>query len=189
MNFLILLGILLFIIGLAAFSYLIYTNLEDKKFIQRIFDLETTSNNLIESTETEESPFQIKLHRAGITKKEFVEVRMAGLFISFLMLFLIIYMNEDLEINIMLGAIGLFSGTYFPTLYLDEMYKARVERIDSDLSTFLDMIIIFLEAGSGLNNAMLEVTKRTSEVIGKDLLSEINRFVLEAATLPSDVVF
>jgi tight adherence protein C len=188
MTLLAFLGISLFLIFLVLLSYLIYDYSEQKRFLKSVFDLEDSNVDLLEQ-QTSISKLELKLHRAGTTLKEFNEIRFLGLFLGAMMLFLVLYMQESMMVNILLGVFGIFSATYFPYLYLDEMYKARVERIEGDLSTFLDMIIIFLEAGSGLNNAMLEVTKRTTEVIGNDLLSEINRFVLESATLSADNAF
>jgi len=76
-----------------------------------------------------------------------------------------------------------------PYIYLDEQIKARIKRIDNDLAIFIDLLIIILEGGGGLNNAIDKVTQEAEDVLGKDLLEESKKFKNEFITYSSDIAY
>ena len=61
--------------------------------------------------------------------------------------------------------------------------------IDKDLAIFLDLLIIILEGGGGLNNAIDRVTVDGEGVLGKDLLEESRKFKNEFIAYSSEVAY
>jgi len=57
------------------------------------------------------------------------------------------------------------------------------------LPVFIDLLIIILEGGGGLNNAIDKVTTEGESVLGPDLLEESKKFKNEFITYSSDVAF
>lgn len=133
--------------------------------------------------------FQLKLLKAGLTQKQFNEVVIAGVVSGSSLLFLVWFMQFSLMVNVALivAAVGII--LFMPLVYLEEQISARIKRIDNDLAIFLDMLIIILEGGGGLHNAIDRVTTDGSEVLGKDLLEESRTFKNEFITYSSEVAY
>ncbi|HIC44831.1 MAG TPA: hypothetical protein EYO73_11330, partial [Sulfurimonas sp.] len=133
--------------------------------------------------------FKLKLAQAGLKEKEFYEIVLGGILTGISLALLPLILNLSLMINAILIFIGLVVATITPLLYLEEQRKARIKRIDNDLAIFLDLLIIILEGGGGLNNAIDEVTTQGKSVLGKDLLEESERFKYEYITYSSEVAY
>lgn len=167
--------------------WLIETQYKHHQLIQYIFNFDD-SFSLIKRTENKnKADFKVKLTRAGITSKEFKEIVFASIVAGISLIFLTFILDLDAFFNIFLIIIGIGIMVLAPFLYLDEQIKARINRIDKDLAIFLDLIIIILEGGGGLNNAIDKVTKEATKVLGKDLLEESRIFKYEYITYGSDV--
>lgn len=135
------------------------------------------------------SKFKLQLLQAGISKKEFQEIVIAsviaGVSIFSLIFLLDLSLVKEAGVIILSLAIAIFT----PYIYIQEQIKARIKRIDNDLSVFLDLLIIILEGGGGLNNAIDEVTTQGENVIGKDLLDESRHFKYEMISYGSEIAF
>jgi len=174
------------IIGLL--SWYVYIDYTFKKRINSIFKLYDT--DLISKQDTEKAiRFKLKLTQAGISKKEFKEIVFVSVLAGLAISYLIFMLNLSMTMNILIGIIAFAIATMTPMIYVDEQRKARIKRIDSDLAIFLDLLIIILEGGGGLNNAIDQVTIDGESVLGKDLLSESKRFKYEFITYGSDVAY
>ena len=173
---------------IALLSWYVYIDYKFKMRINSIFKLYDT--DLIASEDSEKAMiFKLKLTQAGISKKEFKEIVLASVVAGLAVMSLIYILNLSILINIFIALVGLSIASMTPMLYVEEQRKSRIKRIDSDLAIFLDLLIIILEGGGGLNNAIDQVTIDGSSVLGKDLLSESKRFKYEFITYGSDVAY
>jgi tight adherence protein C len=177
---------LIVIIGLL--SRYVYIDYKFKNRINSIFKLYDT--DLISKQDSEKSiRFKLKLTQAGLSKKEFKEIVLASIVAGLAISYLIVLLELSTLMNTLIAIISLAIATMTPMIYVDEQRKARIKRIDNDLAIFLDLLIIILEGGGGLNNAIDQVTIDGESVLGKDLLSESKRFKYEFITYGSDIAY
>lgn len=132
---------------------------------------------------------QAKLTRAGLTQQQFYEIIGASIVAGLALVSLIFILNLSLAVQIGIIFIALCIAIFMPFIYLAEQITARIKRIDNDLAIALDLIIIILEGGGGLNNAIDKVTKEAVNVLGKDLLQEFERFKYELVSYGSNVAY
>lgn len=133
--------------------------------------------------------FALKLTRAGLTMKQFQEIFAVSILAGFALISLVFILDMSSAANTFFIFLGVVVGLFTPYLYLEEQIKARIKRIESDLAVFIDLLIIILEGGGGLNNAIDRVTQEGESVIGKDLLEESKKFKNEYITYSSDIAF
>ncbi len=177
---------LLVIIGLL--SWYVYLQYKHDQWIYKIFYKEE-STLLTQNESDKKAEFQLKLVRAGLSQKEFTEIIIGGV-IAGISLFSLIFILDLNGINaVAVGIISLAIASLTPFLYLEEQIKARIKRIDNDLAIFIDLLIIILEGGGGLNNAIDKVTIEGTKVLKKDLLDESRRFKNEFITYSSEVAY
>ena len=145
---------------------------------------------IISDTHTaRKAEFKLKLQRAGLSKKQFNEIIVAGIVAGAALISLIFILDFSLVNKIFFIILGVAIAVGTPFLYLEEQIKARIKRIDNDLPIFIDLLIIILEGGGGLNNAIDKVTTEGESVLGPDLLGESKKFKNEFITYSSDVAF
>ena len=169
-------------------SWYVYIDYKFKERIKSIFKL--YDSNLIGGQDTEKTiRFKLKLTQAGISKKEFKEIVFASIIGGLAVLSLIYILKLSMMMNIFIALIGVSIASLTPMLYVEEQRKSRIKRIDNDLAIFLDLLIIILEGGGGLNNAIDQVTIDGESVLGKDLLSESKKFKYEFITYGSDAAY
>lgn len=174
-----------FVLLLVYYFYLNYTHKRWLKAVFEVYDLA-----LLTQKENEKyRDFKLKLARGGISQKEFIEIIGVAILAGISLFSLIFIINFSPMIQIALGVLGLSIAFLMPFLYLEEQIKARIKRIDNDLAIFIDLLIIILEGGGGLNNAIDEVTIKGTTVLGKDLLEESKRFKNEFITYSSEVAY
>jgi len=145
---------------------------------------------IISKEESEKkAAFELKLTRAGITQKEYQEIQIVSFIAGVAIIALVFILHLALLLNVFLVFIGLLTMIFTPFIYLDEQIKARIKRIENDLAVFIDLLIIILEGGGGLNNAIDKVTIEGEKVLGKDLLDESKKFKNEFITYSSEVAY
>ncbi len=150
----------------------------------------TNDDIIISDTHTaRKAEFKLKLQRAGLSKKQFNEIIVASIVAGAALISLIFILNLSLFTKIFFIVLGIAIAIGTPFLYLEEQIKARIKRIDNDLPIFIDLLIIILEGGGGLNNAIDKVTTEGESVLGPDLLGESKKFKNEFITYSSDVAF
>ena len=112
------------------------------------------------------------LIQAGITLKEYNEARML-----FALIGLILMISLPMLLSPMIGAIGIVIGIiciiFGGKMYIGIAKAERVEKIDKDLGTFLDLVNVILEAGGSLKNAFFTVSVKAKNIIDDELLKEI----------------
>lgn len=174
--------------AIGAFGYYAYDTYKRERWLREIFELARP-----EILEDHSSRFQkilkLKLTRAGITKKELIEVAIAGLIGGIALVSLIFLLKMSMFMNIVLAIAALAMTFGTAPLYLEEQISARIKRIEEDLSIFIDLLIIILEGGGGLNNAIDQVTKDGASVIRRDLLEESQLFKNEYVTYSSEIAY
>ncbi len=117
-----------------------------------------------------------------MTKKDFNEIVLASIIAGASILALVFILELSYLFNVLLILIGLGIMGLAPFLYLDEQCKTRAKKIDNDLAVFIDLLIIILEGGGGLKNAIDKVTYDAGDVLGKDLIEESKIFKYEVIT-------
>lgn len=183
-----------FIMSLSVLVFIVlsvwyfYIKFKHEQRIDSIFSLEKVQ--ILSSTQTKKKEdFKLKLIKAGITQKHFNEVIAAGIVTCFSLLYLVTILNLTFMMNILLILIAVSVAIFMPMLYLEEQIKARIKRIDNDLAIFIDLLIIILEGGGGLNNAIDRVTTDGENVLGPDLLEESRKFKNEYITYSSEIAY
>jgi tight adherence protein C len=176
-------SILLFFVILAIFIYRQYRH---QIWMNKLFFIQESD---ILKDDTKTIDFDMKLHQAGITKKEFVEVRVASIIAGLSILSLLYFIEFSLTIKILIIIVALGIAIATPHLYLQEQIKSRIKRLENDLAIFIDLLIIILEGGGGLHNAIDQVTADAKGVIGEELLKEWQRFKYELITYESEIAY
>ncbi len=187
-----LIATILIILSLVAMivllSWYVYIEQKKKNWLRSVFQLYDTAI-LSDADSIKATKFKMKLIQAGITRKQFNEIVLASIGAALSLVYLIYILNLSFMMNVFIGLLALFIATTMPILYVDEQRKARIKRIDKDLAIFIDLLIIILEGGGGLNNAIDEVTIEGKSVLGDDLLSESKLFKYEFITYGSDTAY
>ena len=165
-----------------------YSKYKHSKRIGKIFNLNSTKILSIEENKRK-TDFKLKLLKAGLTQKDFNEIILASIITGLSLLFLVYIINFSFMLNTSIIMVSILIAIFMPLVYLEEQVKARIKRIDSDLAVFLDMLIIILEGGGGLHNAMDRVTTEGGHVLGKDLLEETRTFKNEFIAYSSEIAY
>ncbi|MBA3026449.1 MAG: hypothetical protein FP820_08570 [Sulfurimonas sp.] len=186
------LAITLMIASLFSFLFLsvwyFYMKHLQVSWLKRVFH--GKDSDLIAQNESKrKNDFKLKLLQAGLTKKQFNEIVIASLVGGLALFSLVFILKPEFMTEVAITFSALIIAIFTPYLYLLEQIKARVKRIDGDLSVFIDLLIIILEGGGGLNNAIDEVTVQAKNVIGDDLLEESKRFKYELISYGSETAF
>jgi len=166
----------------------IFLKYKHAKRIESIFNIHNTQ--ILSQEETErKADFRLKLLKAGMTQKEFNEIIIAGVVTGLSLIFLVWFMSFSFVMNLFIVVVAISIIFFMPLIYLEEQINARIKRIDNDLAIFLDLLIIILEGGGGLHNAIDKVTQEGEGVLGPDLLEESRTFKNEFITYSSEVAY
>ena len=122
--------------------------------------------------EDDSNTLSFKLIQAGITLKEYTEARLI-----FALIGVIVMVSFPLLFSITVGVIGVIVGIiciiFGGKIYIEIAKAERIEKIDKDLGTFLDLVNVILEAGGSLKNAFFTVSTKAKNIIDDELLKEI----------------
>lgn len=181
-----------FLLSLIA-AYVGYIQYKKRKINKIMRVLREKREVILESTtEKDENKETIelewKLRRAGIVRREYYQI-LVLIYFTALVLMVVPYFFVSLNMAIMLGLSGVGLVIFGPNMYLESEKNARVEKIDHDLSTFLDLVVIILEAGGGLKNALNEVTHRGRTILCKELVGEIKILENELTNYDADTAY
>ncbi len=174
--------------AIGSFGYYAYDTFMRERWIREIFEVKQA--NILEDQSSQfEKTLRLKLARAGITKKELLEVAVGGMIAALALVALIFMLEMSFFMNSVFAVAALGIGLGTAPLYLEEQISARIKRIEEDLSIFIDLLIIILEGGGGLNNAIDQVTRDGASVIRRDLLEESKLFKNEYVTYSSETAY
>ncbi len=129
-----------------------------------------------------------KLLQAGIGKQEYFQTQLA-IYATALVLAIFPYFFFELQTSIMLTITAILIAIFAPGLYLDSAKNERVEKIDHDLSSFLDLIIIILESGGGLKNSLNFVADQAGSILSPILINEIKTLENELSNSDSKTAY
>jgi tight adherence protein C len=188
MSVLIFFAFLALMSAIGAFGYFAYDNYRRNRWMREIF--ESKRSHILEDQSSKfEKILRLKLTRAGLTKKQLIEVAVAGVIGGAALVALIFILDMSFFMNSVMALAALGMGIGTAPLYVEEQISARIKRIEEDLSIFIDLLIIILEGGGGLNNAIDQVTRDAHSVIRHDLLEESKLFKNEYVTYSSAVAY
>jgi len=180
------------VLGASLYGWRIY---KKRKYVRTIIAAlkEERSDILKEkhedsSNKDKEEEFEWKLLRAATTKSEFLQMRLL-IYAVGVLLFFAPYFYVSLNMSIVLAIFAVALIIFGPNLYLESSKDERVKKIDHDLSTFLDLVVIILEAGGGLKNALNEVSRRANGMLSKELIDEIRTLETELTNYSSVVAY
>lgn len=139
-------------------------------------------------TDNKKDKLSFKIIQAGITQKEYTEGRLLIALIG-----VILAISLPLLFSKTIGAIGIFLGilaiVFGGRIYLSIAKAERVEKIDKDLGTFLDLVNVILEAGGSLKNAFFVVSRKAKGIIDEELLKEIAILEYEMTNYSTKVAY
>lgn len=119
-----------------------------------------------------ETSFKFQLMQAGLVEKEYNEGKFLMIVIG-----LIVGVVVPIFFPNIIGFTAIVIGVLFVVfggkIYLYIAKTERVEKIERDLGTFLDLVNVILEAGGSLKNAFFAVSTNAHNIIDKELLKEI----------------
>jgi tight adherence protein C len=121
---------------------------------------------------TESAALGLQLIQAGITLKEYNEGRLVLTIIGLVLIISLVFVLP-FSVYIVCFAIGIVSIILSGKIYIYIAKSERIEKIDRDLGTFLDLVNVILEAGGSLKNAFFTVSTRAKGIIDDELLKEI----------------
>lgn len=167
----------IFLVLIVLIIWFFYDNKNVKKQIVQLSKLDTLAiveqeqkNIKNDDHATQSLPFL--LIQAGLTKKEYNEGKLV-----FSLIGIIVAIACPILFNSTIGIIGVIIGIlliiFGGKLYIYISKSERVEKINSDLGVFLDLINVILEAGGGLKNAFFTVSTRAHGILDEELLKEI----------------
>ncbi len=185
------------LLGIIA-GRLIYSHYRRTRYINSVIRTlkknNRTKNTIIEhkgkdkKNKSKKEELKWKLLQAGITQKEYFETKMAiYAFGVFMVVFAFFFFEKDTAIMIALS--GIVIAAFAPSFYLESAKSERVKKIDHDLSSFLDLIVIMLEAGAGLKNALNFVAKNGDKVFSELLINEIKILETELSNYDSQTAY
>ncbi len=193
-------SILLFSIAmlLSILGWIFYRHYQKRRYINKIIavlkEKSETSDTIMElhdedvKNPSKQEALKWRLLQAGIGEKAYFETKMAiygfGLFMA---IFPFFFFSK--QSALMLAVSGVVIAIFAPGLYLDSARNERVKKIDHDLSSFLDLIIIMLESGAGLKNALNFVADRGDKVLSPLLVNEIKTLETELSNYDSATAY
>jgi tight adherence protein C len=178
--------ILSVIMFFVLFGLFIYKQYRYQIWMNKLFFIQ--EDNILKEN-TNSLDFDMKLHQAGLTRKQFNEIIAASIIAGLSVLSLLYFIEFSMLMKIFIALVALAIASATPYLYLEEQKKARIKRIDNDLAIFIDLLIIILEGGGGLYNAIDQVTEDAKGVIGDELLQESKQFKYELITYESELAY
>jgi tight adherence protein C len=177
------------IIGALIIVTLIYT--QRKKRQKNIVLLSGLDNKSIieeQNKKQKDDSLNLKLIQAGTTYKEYTEARLLFSLIGLIITFALPFFSSTL-IAIASVIIGILIIIYGGQIFLYISKSERVEKINRDLGTFLDLVNVILEAGGSLKNAFFEVSRKTKGIINDELLKEISILEYEMTNYSTKVAY
>jgi tight adherence protein C len=175
-------------IFIGSVAYLIYIKQKRERWIKNIFQTEDEKIMSKKKSKRVEE-FDTKLMQSGLKYKDIKEIVLVAFLTSFSLIFLAIFMDFSELVSGSIVFIAVILPILIPFLYIEEQIKTRQKKIEADLSVFLDLVVIILEGGGGLNNAIDEVASSGELVIGKELLEEVEIFKNELISYGSDIAY
>ncbi len=135
-----------------------------KKSDQKLQKFSSQILKLIKKDEKKRSRLQKLLLYAGYRQREhlqnYVSLKVFLAFIFFVSVFLIgILYNINANFVLFFGLIAAFIGYIIPNIFLFLKIQNRQEKIASGLADTLDFLVVCVEAGMGLNSAIVRVGK------------------------------
>jgi len=167
----------IFIVIIVIIVWYFYDSRNQKKQIVMLSKLDPLAiidqqKEMKKSDEDNSNDLYFKLIQAGLTKKEYNEGKLVVALIG-----IIVAVAFPALFSPNIGIIGMIVGVlliiFGGKLYIYISKTERVEKINADLGTFLDLINVILEAGGGLKNAFFTVSTRANGILNEELLKEI----------------
>lgn len=176
-------------IGTIIILTLLYTQRKNRqKNIVLLSNLDNKSIIDEQSKKQDDNNLNLKLIQAGTTYKEYTEARLIFSLIGLIIIFVLPFFTSAFisTISVLIGVlIIIFGGKIFLAISKAE----RVEKINRDLGTFLDLVNVILEAGGSLKNAFFEVSRKTQGIIDNELLKEISILEYEMTNYSTKVAY
>ena len=131
---------------------------------ERVFDALKKVGNRLPKSPAEMGKLQLRLVHAGLRRRDslilFLGVRAGCALVCFLLVASSIFVRTSLPVA--LGAAGL--GYVLPGVFLARMAKRRQHRIRLSVPDALDLLVVSVEAGLGLDQAMQRVADELASV-------------------------
>ncbi len=175
----------IFLAFVATSGYIFYHYKKREKINRILSLLKDEKVSILKDTPTQDRDGKInlewKLIRAGMSRSDFF-MTMVLIYVVFVVLVAAAFFYLDsMKAYLVLVSFVVLS-FFMPNIYLDSVHQERVKKIEHDLSTFLDLVIIILESGGGMKNALKDVTLKGEKILSKELTKEIKQLEAEMTT-------
>lgn len=159
----------------------------EKQNIGKIFVvfLQELGKKVISAESGEYSNMRAKFLRAGIRRDNFTSIFWGtklllafSLPLTFLLLRLTVFKLADTNISVAAEVIAGLTGYYLPDLLLKIKTNSRQEKIQRALPGALDLLVVCVEAGMGMDAAIHRVAKEI-QLAGPELADELSLLNLE----------
>jgi tight adherence protein C len=164
------------------------------KIISNLKDKNRLDNTIMEHNEkdyfdtSKKDSLKWKLLQAGMDQNEYFQTKLAIYAFGLIMVIFPFFFFE-LSTSLMIAISGVLISIFAPALYLDSAKSERVKKVDHDLSSFLDLIIIILESGGGLKNSLNFVADKADNILSPILINEIKTLEAELSNYDSSTAY
>ena len=172
-------------VGLVLLMFALYKFYTKRVLLAQIFS--NKKESLLQQKKQKE--LLLRLESAGVGLQEYRLLQILAAITGVAVAILPFLLGAALLFKVVVLFIGIAIALLTPKLFIEEQRKKRIARIDADLAIFLDLLVIILQAGGGLLNAIDVVTKEAEGIIGKDLLEETKKFKKELTTLSPSLAY
>lgn len=172
-------------VGLVLLMFALYKFYKKRILLAQIFS--NKKESLLQQKKQKE--LLLRLESAGVGLQEYRLLQILAAITGAAVAILPFLLGAALLFKVVVLFIGIAIALLTPKLFIEEQRKKRIARIDADLAIFLDLLVIILQAGGGLLNAIDVVTKEAEGIIGKDLLEETKKFKKELTTLSPSLAY
>ncbi len=183
---------------ISVIGWIFYKHYKRTAYINGVINSLKSSNNsnntIIEHYEkdhldtSKKELLKWKLLQAGIDKNEYFQTKLAIYAFGVIMAIFPFFFFEK-NTSLMIAFSGVLIAIFAPSLYLDSAKSERVKKIDHDLSSFLDLIIIILESGGGLKNSLNFVAYKAESILSPILINEIKILERELSNYDSATAY
>ncbi len=186
------------VVLIALVSWIFYRHYQRTAYINKIIsalkDNNKVQNTIMEHAEKgythdiKKDALKWKLLQAGIDQNEYFQTKLALYAFGVVMAIFPFFFFEQ-STAWMIAIMGVLISIFAPALYLDSAKSERVKKVDHDLSSFLDLIIIILESGGGLKNSLNFVADKASNILSPILINEIKTLETELSNYDSATAY
>lgn len=126
----------------------------------------------------EKKKLDLLLRDAGYPSKTAIDVRLIQILLSsgaiLFVMFFIMPSSENVVAALLMAIVLVLLGFRLPVFYLEKKKTARIKELNRQMADFFDSVNLLLEAGLGLDLAMVQVARKMKGPISEEFLQTLD---------------